>query len=91
MFVERNIKTLRLRDVTLGYDFSPSLVKRIGFIQSLGAFITVTDAVLFTNYSGGDPESNANTPGTGGIGGYGMDYGNTGKPIGVNIGFRVKL
>jgi ferric enterobactin receptor len=91
MFIERNIKTLRLRDVTLGYDFSPALVKRIGFIQSLGAFITVTDAVLFTNYSGGDPESNANTPGTGGIGGYGIDFGNTGKPIGVNIGVRVKL
>jgi ferric enterobactin receptor len=91
MFIERNIKTLRLRDVTLGYDFSPALVKRIGFIQSLGAFITVTDAVLFTNYSGGDPESNANTPGTGGIGGFGIDYGNTGKPIGVNIGVRVKL
>jgi len=91
MFVERNIKTLRLRDVTIGYDFSPALVKRIGFVQSLGAFITVTDAVLFTNYSGGDPESNANTPGTGGIGGYGIDYGNVGKPIGVNIGVRVKL
>jgi ferric enterobactin receptor len=91
MFIERNIKTLRLRDVTLGYDFSPALIKRIGFVQSLGAFITVTDAVLFTNYSGGDPESNANTPGTGGIGGFGIDYGNTGKPIGMNIGIRIKL
>jgi ferric enterobactin receptor len=91
MFVERNIKTLRLRDVTLGYDFSAAMVKKIGFIQSLGAFITVTDAVLITNYSGGDPESNSNNPGVGGIGGYGIDYGNTGKPIGFNIGLRVKL
>ncbi|MCX2473052.1 SusC/RagA family TonB-linked outer membrane protein [Pedobacter sp. MC2016-05] len=91
MFVERNIKTLRLRDVTLGYDFPPSLVKRIKFIQSFGAFLTVTDSVLLTNYSGGDPESNANSPGVGGIGGFGIDYGNVGKPIGFNIGFRVKL
>ncbi|MDQ0636567.1 ferric enterobactin receptor [Pedobacter sp. W3I1] len=91
MFVERNIKTLRLRDVTLAYDFPPSLVKRIGFIQSFGAFFTLTDSILITNYSGGDPESNANSPGVGGIGGYGIDYGNVGKPIGFNVGFRVKL
>jgi hypothetical protein len=91
MFVERNIKTLRLRDVTLAYDFPPSLVKRIGFIQSFGAFFTLTDSILITNYSGGDPESNANSPGVGGIGGFGIDYGNVGKPIGFNVGFRVKL
>lgn len=91
MFVEKNINTLRLRDVTLAYDFPPSLVKRIGFIQSFGAFFTVTDSILITNYSGGDPESNSNSPGVGGIGGYGIDYGNVGKPIGFNVGFRVKL
>jgi len=91
LFVEKNIKTLRLRDITVGYDFPPAMVKRIGFLQSLGVFATVTDAVLITNYSGGDPESNSNTPGVGGVGGYGIDYGNVGKPIGVNIGLRVKL
>jgi len=91
MFVEKNINTLRLRDVTLAYDFPPSLVRRIGFIQSFGAFFTLTDSILITNYSGGDPESNANSPGVGGIGGYGIDYGNVGKPIGFNVGFRVKL
>ncbi|WP_145857917.1 SusC/RagA family TonB-linked outer membrane protein [Pedobacter suwonensis] len=91
MFVEKNINTIRLRDVTLAYDFPPSLVKRIGFIQSFGAFLTLTDSILITNYSGGDPESNSNSPGVGGIGGYGIDYGNVGKPIGFNVGFRVKL
>jgi len=91
MFVEKNIKTLRLRDVTIGYDFPPALVKRIGVIQGLGAFITITDAVLITNYSGTDPESNLNNPGIGGIGGFGIDYGNVGKPIGFNFGIRLKL
>lgn len=91
MFVERNIKSLRLRDVTLSYDFSPAMIKKIRFVQGLGAFITVTDAVMFTNYSGIDPESNMNTPGVGGIGGYGLDYGNLGRPIGMNFGLRVKL
>nr|WP_121270228.1 SusC/RagA family TonB-linked outer membrane protein [Pedobacter schmidteae] len=91
MFIERNIKTLRLRDVTLSYDLPQSLVSRLKFAQGLGAFITVTDAVLLTNYSNGDPESNSNTPGVGGIGGFGIDYGNVGKPIGINLGFRIKL
>jgi hypothetical protein len=91
MFVEKNIKTLRLRDVTLAYTFPPKVLSRVGVIRGLSAFITVTDAVLFTNYSGTDPESNSNTPGLGGIGGYGIDYGNVGKPIGMNVGLRVKL
>lgn len=91
MFIERNIKVLRLRDVTLNYDFSQSVLNRIKFVKSLGVFVTVTDAVMFTNYSGNDPESNLNSPGVGGIGGFGLDYGNVGKPIGVNLGLRVRL
>jgi ferric enterobactin receptor len=91
MFVEKDIKTLRLRDITLGYDFPKSFMKKIKFLQNLGAFVTLTDVVLFTNYSGMDPESNQNTPGLGGIGGYGFDLGNMGRPFGMNFGLRVKL
>eukprot|EP01133_Synstelium_polycarpum_P004655 gene4655-5440_t len=91
MFVEKNINTLRLRDITLAYDFPKPLLKRIKFIQSLGAFVTLTDVVLFTNYSGMDPESNMNTPGLGGVGGFGLDMGNMGRPFGMNLGLRVKF
>lgn len=91
MFVERNIKTLRLRDITLSYEFPSALLKRLRFAQTMGAFVTITDSILITNYSSGDPESNSNTPGLGGIGGFGIDYGNVGKPIGVNFGVRFKL
>jgi ferric enterobactin receptor len=91
MFIEHNIKALRLRDITLNFDVPQSAIKRIRFIQSLGVFVTVTDAVLITNYSGIDPESNATNASSGGIGGYGIDYGNVGKPIGFNLGLRVKL
>jgi len=91
MFVEKNIKTLRLRDITLGYDFPVKTITKTKVIQSLGVFITMTDAVLITNYSGLDPESNSNNPGVGGIGGFGIDYGNMGKPIGINFGLRLKL
>jgi ferric enterobactin receptor len=91
MFIEKNIKTLRLRDVSLSYDFPQSVIKRTKFFQSLGAYVVMTDAVLFTNYSGKDPESNSNTPGLGGIGGYGIDYGNVGKPLVFTFGVRFKL
>ncbi len=91
MFVEKNIKSLRLRDITLGYNFPPSFFKNVKFLQGLGGFVTLTDLVLITNYSGMDPESNQNTPGSGGMGGYGFDLGNMGKPFGMNFGLRVKL
>ncbi|MEJ7557125.1 MAG: SusC/RagA family TonB-linked outer membrane protein [Pedobacter sp.] len=91
MFVERNIKALRLRDVTLGYDFPPATIAKIKYIKSLGVFVTVTDAVLLTNYTGSDPETNSNSTAIGGVGGFGIDYGNVGKPIGFNLGLRVRL
>jgi ferric enterobactin receptor len=91
MFIEHNIKALRLRDVTLRYNFPQSTLSRIGFIKGLGVFFTATDLLLFTNYSGTDPESNGTNAASGGIGGYGIDYGNVGKPIAFNVGLNVKL
>lgn len=91
MFVERNIKALRLRDVTFNYEFPKQVARKLGKDATLSAFVTATDLVLITNYSGTDPESNSNTASLGGVGGYGIDYGNIGKPIGFNIGLRLKL
>lgn len=90
MFVERNINTLRLRDITLNYALPKKLVARLPF-QAISASITLTDVLLFTNYSGMDPESNSNNPSLGGIGGFGIDYGNMGRPLAVNFGLRLKL
>lgn len=91
MFVEKNIKSLRLRDVTVAYDFPTKMLSRTNFIQNLSAFVTLTDVFLITNYSGTDPDANSNNPSLGGAGGYGIDYGNMGRPLGVNIGLRLKL
>lgn len=90
-FVQHNVKVLRLRDLTFSYDLPKSFVSRLGFLQSAGVFITITDPVIITNYSGMDPESNSNNAGIGGVGGYGIDYGNVGKPIAYNLGLRIKL
>ena len=67
-----------------------SLVAKLPF-QAISASITLTDVLLFTNYSGMDPESNSNNPSLGGIGGFGIDYGNMGRPLAVNFGLRLKL
>jgi ferric enterobactin receptor len=90
-FVEHNINALRLRDVTLSYNLSPNALKRLKGISDLGLFVTLTDVFLLTNYSGIDPDSNGTTPATGGLGGYGIDIGNMGRPLGFNVGLRVKF
>lgn len=90
-FVEKDIWTMRLRDITLRYKLPKSLTARIGANVGMDVFFTATDMIMFTNYTGLDPESNSNTPALGGIGGYGIDYGNMGKPKGYNFGISLKL
>lgn len=91
MFVERNIYTLRLRDLTLSYKLPKSATRFLGQKSSVNVFFTATDLLMFTNYTGLDPESNLNTPGVGGMGGFGIDFGNMGKPKGYNFGISLKL
>lgn len=90
-FVEKDIWAMRLRDITLRYRLPKSFTSRIAKNMGLDVFFTATDLVMFTNYTGLDPESNSNTPALGGIGGYGIDYGNMGKPKGFNFGISLKL
>ncbi|MBC7888256.1 MAG: TonB-dependent receptor [Ferruginibacter sp.] len=46
---------LRVRDITLAYDFTPALVKRLK-ISSLQLYISAQNLITITNYSGYDPE-----------------------------------
>ena len=88
-FVEHDVNWLRLRDVTLSYDFGKKLLNRLRIFSSANVFVTGTDLFILTNYSGPDPASNGNTPATGGVGGFAIDLGTTATPIGVNAGIRV--
>ncbi|WP_184541981.1 TonB-dependent receptor [Mucilaginibacter sp. FT3.2] len=62
---------VRLKNLTLGYTFPVSLIKKVG-ISSLRIFATGQNILTFTRYKGYDPEVNAdplsNT-------GFGRDYG----------------
>lgn len=46
---------LRIRNITLAYDFSPTLLSKIK-IRSLGVYAQVLEPFLFTGYKGTDPE-----------------------------------
>jgi TonB-linked SusC/RagA family outer membrane protein len=91
LFVERDINWIRLRDITLQYTFPRTALARQKIITDLSVFVTGTDVFLITNYTGTDPDSNGNTAGVGGFGGYGIDFGNVGRPRGINFGLRLKL
>ncbi|MFY7840789.1 MAG: SusC/RagA family TonB-linked outer membrane protein [Lacibacter sp.] len=89
-FIEKNINWLRLRDITLSYNFS-NLISKQKFIKTLSAFVTCNDLILITNYSGADPSVNGNTAGTRGVGAMGFDYGNIAVPISMNFGIRTSF
>jgi len=88
-YVEHDVNWLRLRDVTLNYNFGKGWLRTLGFLQNGSLFVTGTDLFIITNYTGVDPAVNGNTPSTGGVGSFGIDFGNTAIPIGINFGLRV--
>ncbi len=90
-FIEKDVNWLRLRDVTLSYMFGKPVMTKLKFVKSLSAFITVNDPILFTNYTGADPQVNGNTAGSRGVGGFGFDYGNIGTPVSYNFGLRANF
>lgn len=87
-FIEKDINWFRLRDMTLNYTFGKTLTDKMKVVRSLGAFVTVNDLVLITNYTGADPAVNGNTAGTRGVGAAGFDFGNIANPVSWNFGIR---
>jgi hypothetical protein len=88
-YVEHGVNWLRLRDATLNYTFNSDFIRRSRLFSAASLFVTGTDLILISNYSGPDPSANGNTPATGGVGGFAIDLGNTPTPIGINFGVRV--
>ena len=88
-FIEKDVNWFRLRDLSLSYSFGSNVIKRLRYATSLSAFVTVNDLILFTNYTGADPQVSGTSAGSRGIGAFGFDYGNVGAPISVNAGFKV--
>jgi TonB-dependent starch-binding outer membrane protein SusC len=47
---------LRIQNITLGYNFTPLLQRRLRAISRFRAYVSVQNLYTFTNYSGYDPE-----------------------------------
>jgi len=90
-FIEKDVNWLRLRDVTLNYNFSPKAISGLRFVKGLSAFVTGNDLILITNYTGADPAVNGTSAGSRGVGAFGFDYGNVGTPISINFGIRANF
>jgi len=88
LFIEKDINWVRLRDVTVRYEL-PERYAAVLRARQASVFVTGTDLLLFTNYSGLDPIVNGNTAAVGGSGGAGIDYGNFPIPRGVALGLKV--
>ena len=85
LFIEKDINWLRLKDVTLRYELPAKYLAA----RSASVFLTGTDLLLWTNYSGLDPIVNGNSAAVGGSGAAGIDYGNFPIPRGISFGLRV--
>lgn len=78
---------LRLKALTLGYDFSKSVLDKIG-ISSLRLYATGENLLTFTNYSGFDPEVNFGGNSTTVMG---IDYGTYPQTRNIIFGIRASL
>ncbi|HMI77736.1 MAG TPA: TonB-dependent receptor, partial [Ferruginibacter sp.] len=90
-FIQKDVNWFRLRDVTLNFMLPAKTLKHLRVVKGLSVFVTGNDLLLFTNYYGADPAVNANNPGTGGVGGYGMDLGSTSTPLSLSFGLRANF
>ncbi|MGY2131813.1 SusC/RagA family TonB-linked outer membrane protein [Hymenobacter sp. HD11105] len=78
----------RLRYATLSYNI-PSTVFGQSFIKGVELSVTGRNLLLFTNYSGADPETSAAGAGVRGGGSNGFDFGSVPGTRGVDMGVRV--
>ena len=79
---------LRLRDVTLSYQFGSLIAKKLGFIREAQLSLTGRNLFTITDYTGMDPESSAslNNPIRRGLDLYNFPNFRTFQ-IGLNVGF----
>ena len=88
-FIEKDINWFRIKDARLSWTVPQEWLKRTRSFKSAQIYVAGTDLLLITNYSGADPNVNGVTPGTGGVGGTGFDYGTLSTPRVFSFGLSV--
>lgn len=89
-FIEE-VNWLRLRSVSLSYAMPKTFLNKIKFVKGASLTLTGTNLLLFTNYTGMDPETSAAGAGVIGSGSVGIDYAGVPATSGVAIGLNVKF
>nr|WP_302238414.1 SusC/RagA family TonB-linked outer membrane protein [Porifericola rhodea]WKN30719.1 SusC/RagA family TonB-linked outer membrane protein [Porifericola rhodea] len=88
LFIEKDINWMRLRDVTLSYQF-PSAMLENTFIKRASVHLSGNNLLLLSNYSGADPDVNGlNASGRGSNAG-GFDYFSFPNPTVYSAGLKV--
>lgn len=82
-----DVNWLKLRSLTVSYDFS-SLLKKTGIVKGLSVTATGNNLFTITNYKGMDPEVST-AGGTGGSGATGIDYASVPAVSSVSFGVNV--
>ncbi|MBT1696144.1 TonB-dependent receptor [Fulvivirgaceae bacterium PWU4] len=77
---------LRLRSLTLGYTLPSQLTQRLN-VSSLRLYLAGTNLLLFTNYTGLDPESASSS----GQNEQGIDLGTPPQPRSLQVGVNISL
>jgi TonB-linked SusC/RagA family outer membrane protein len=90
-FIEKDINWLRLRDARISYRLPTTLIKKWKFMREASVYVSGTDLLLISNYTGADPNVNGLTAGVPGLNATGFDFGVLPSPrafnFGVSIGF----
>ncbi|WP_234735903.1 SusC/RagA family TonB-linked outer membrane protein [Tellurirhabdus bombi] len=90
-FIERDVNWLRVKEITLRYSLPTNILGQTKLFKSANVFVTGTDLLMLTNYTGGDPGVNGANTATGGSGGQGIDFGNLPLPRVFNVGINIGL
>lgn len=79
---------IKLRNITLGYNFSENALRTIGFINSARISVAANNIILYTPWDGFDPESFSAGAGGNAVGFSGLGYpGVQSLFFTVNLGF----
>jgi TonB-linked SusC/RagA family outer membrane protein len=89
-FIEE-VNWVRLRSASLTYSLPQDVLQRVKFIKGASITATGTNLLLFTNYSGMDPETSAAGAGVVGSGSVGIDYAGVPATAGFALGLNLKF
>jgi TonB-linked SusC/RagA family outer membrane protein len=90
-FIERDINVYRLRDITFSYSFPQSMFGNKKYIKGLDLNLTGNNLLMFTNYTGADPDVNGLNASARGSGASGFDYFSVPAPIVVAFGLKARF